>query len=185
MSDYKSNRKLFWVAAVIMLACLLTTGFAVWYTLSSQSRINRQFEDIKRQLEQYNIPEEKKSEITPSEANYLLAVAQYCDSNDKCRGRTGAMGLTGLQGIPGLQGLMGLQGNQGERGGQGEQGLPGEKGDTGEKGEPGQPGEPAAQLQRRCNRESSTIEWKLSNEENWRVEYNLAPGQTCATEEEL
>lgn len=178
MSDFKSNRKLFWIAAVVMVACLGVTAFAVWYTLSSQDKFNRQFEDIKRQLNEYNLSDDTVT-VKPDEAQYLLAVAKYCEANSMCRGRTGLQGEQGLQGIQGAMGLQGLQGVQG---------IKGDKGDTGEKGADGLPGvngQNGRPVERQCNPEKQRMEWRLQGEENWIVEYNLAPGQSCVLEEQL
>lgn len=192
MSDYKSNRKSFWLAVVMMLACLITTGFALWYNLSSQSRINRQFEDIKKQLEQYNIPEQ--TNITPDEAQYLLAIAQYCEAHNECKGDSGVKTEL-LQPTIIEQQFRGVDGTTPpcyfeDAQCRGSNGLTPpcyftDSQCVGQRGSDGSNGTNGREVERQCNAERNRMEWRLQGEENWRVEYNLAPGQTCATEEEL
>ena len=174
--DFKSSRKLYWVAAFIMVVCLATTAFAAWYTIANQKKFDRQFQDIKKQLEIYNLPQADSTNITPDEAQYLLAVAKYCEVNDRCRGYIGLQGPIGTQGVQGVSGEQGPVGQSGAQGTQGEKGIDGLTGANGANGSDGR------EVERRCNPDRRRMEWKLAGDDQWQVEYNLAPGQSCAKE---
>lgn len=185
-----NNKHLTWVATVVLIISILLCSFTLWYVITSKDALSQELKNTLKQLEQYNLPKEDVKDVTLDEAKLYLAIAKYCENTDNCKGGDGKDGVSPAcifdasqcRGADGKTPVKGIDYNDGitppcyftlsEC-----QGADGTNGTDGQNGANGKP------VLRRCNPETNRMEWQHEGDESWQPEYNLAPGQTCVTEE--
>lgn len=173
--------KLLTAVIAMMLIGIVISAFTLWYVIDNRGVLTADFQKkIQEELKRYKFPEEEKQALSLNEAQVYIQVAKYCESHGNCRGRDGVPGRS-IQGPVGPIGASGAQGLSGINGAS-VQGVPGVRGKDGEIGPQGPSGQDGRDIERRCNTNVSRMEWRLVGDENWKIEYSLAPGQTCGEE---
>lgn len=172
------------VAIGMMILGICVSAFTLWYVINNRNALSLELQNLNNQLAKYKYPQQVKPDSI-DDAKIYIAIGQFCEAHSNCKGRDGVsiQGVQGVAGAQGLQGERGFPGAQGEPGIQGAQGIQGETGATGAQGEQGVPGHDGREIERRCNASRNRMEWRYAGDETWNVEYNLAPGQTCALED--
>ena len=171
------------IAVFATIAAVLASSFALFTAVETRNTLNQQLkESLREELTKYDFPKNEVKNITIDEAKIYLSVAKYCSETNSCRGDNGKNGRDGRDGASGSNGQNGDNGltppcyfTQTQC--QGENGVNGAEGQQGPAGENGRP------IERRCEPEKRQMEWRIVGDVQWQPEYNLAPGQTCVTEE--
>lgn len=152
------------LAIALAVLVFIMTAFLVFYTLTNQDEVESRLRD---------------------QVNSEVAKNKPADGIDG-QSIVGPQGPQGYQGIQGSLGPQGPTGNNGLNGIsiQGAQGPAGEAGTQGIQGEQGTPGADGRELERRCNSKKNRMEWRLTGEEVWQVEFILPEGAKCPGESE-
>lgn len=175
----KSNR-LTVIAIILMVVGIIVSCFTFYLVITNQAAFKAEVQkSLEQELEKYNLSTPKETPIDDNKL--LLAVARYCEVRNNCTGRDGQPGV----GVPGLNGNNGFNGYSPLKNldyFDGEPGYTPVKGVDYFDGDPGAPGTNGREVERRCNPDRQRMEWRLSGDPNWQVEYKLAPGQSCEKE---
>lgn len=169
------------ITVIMLIIGIIVSAFTLWFVITNRNALSVEVQSLRQELSKYKYPQ-NVNDVSFDDAKLYIMVAKYCEVRNDCRGFNG-QSIQGGIGPQGLQGIQGAQGEAGFVGPQGERGLQGETGATGATGAQGDRGADGRQIERRCNAEKNRIEWRYEGDEQWRVEYKLAPGQSCETEE--
>lgn len=174
----KHNKLLTIIAFILLLIGVLTSVFTFAYLIQNQENVSLRLDSFQNDISKINPLDGKDA----SDEQVREAIKQYCEERNNCIGSSGDTGPQGLIGQTGLQGLLGSRGERGPPGSQGPQGSQGPEGIQGPQGEPGANGR---EIEKQCVVVSPTkrrIEWRLTGDGGWQVEYFLSPGQLCPQE---
>lgn len=154
----QKTNKLNFIVLLLLIVGIGISCYTLYYAIQNKDEFKAEIQqNLRAELDKLNIPTPK--DISVDEARLVLAVAEYCKSNNDCRGQNGQsiIGLTGSQGLQGPQGLPGIQGEQGVKGENGNNGLNGTDGRT-----------PTF----RCNQNKNQWQVRYSEDENWSAVIN-------------
>lgn len=190
-----NGRILSWIASLVVIISILLSVFTLLLVINSKDALTKELRATVEQLQKYNFPKEEVKNVTLDEAKLYLAVAKYCEERNNCRGANGRDGQHGVSPacllLPNqCQGANGQNAYTPVKGVDYFDGLTPEcyfseskcQGKDGVDGQSGTNGADGREVERQCNKELSRMEWRLTGDDLWQPEYNLAPGQTCVTE---
>ena len=179
------------IILMMMLVGIAVSSYTLWYSIRNKDAISATIENnIKEELKKYEIPDVEK--LSLDESKLALAVAHYCEPRNECRGYDGISGQSPLcllepsrcQGANGITPIKGVDYRDGvdgitpscyftENQCQGADGVDGMDGMNGANGADGR------EIERRCNAEADRMEWRLTGDDFWQVEFMLSKGQKC------